>query len=80
MWWKTKVQLQLNDWFLCDFSFLPWFEVFYNFLNHLAEVLNRSEKNVIEPLLRSAYVQEVPGAGIPVTVVAQQEVRGHRKS
>ncbi|XP_064617095.1 DENN domain-containing protein 1B-like [Liolophura sinensis] len=59
---------------LCVISFLPWFEVFYNFLNHLAEVLNRSEKNVIEPLLRSAYVQEVPGAGIPVTVVAQQEM------
>lgn len=73
--------------YICDFcfpptcfsllccSFLPWFEVFYNFLNILAEIMNRSEDNDVTVMLRAAYVQEVPSPGLPVTIVAGQEVR-----
>jgi len=56
------------------FSFLPWFEVFYNLLNILAEITNRSEDNDVTLMLRAAYVQEVPNSGLPVTIVAGQEV------
>ncbi|XP_052789027.1 DENN domain-containing protein 1B-like isoform X10 [Mya arenaria] len=59
---------------LCIVSFLPWFEVFYNFLNTLAEITNRTDDNDLTPMLRNAYVQEVPTPGLPVTIVAGQEM------
>lgn len=59
---------------LCIVSCLPWFEVFYGFLNTLAEITNRSDLNDVTVMLRAAYVQEVPSPGVPVTVVAQQEM------
>ncbi|XP_053380942.1 DENN domain-containing protein 1B-like isoform X2 [Mercenaria mercenaria] len=58
----------------CIVSFLPWFEVFYNFLNILAEITNRSEDNDMTSMLRAAYVHEVPSQGIPVTIVSGQEM------
>ena len=58
--------------FFC--SFLPWFEVFYSFLNILAEITNRSDNNDVTVMLRAAYIQDVPSPGVPVTIVAQQEV------
>ena len=48
--------------------------MFYSFLNILAEITNRSDFNDVTVMLRAAYVQEVPSPGVPVTVVAQQEV------
>ncbi|KAL4218820.1 DENN domain-containing protein [Mactra antiquata] len=58
----------------CIISLLPWFEVFYNFLNILAEITNRSEDNDVTDMLRAAYVHEVPSSGLPVTIVARQEM------
>ncbi|XP_060604948.1 DENN domain-containing protein 1B-like isoform X2 [Ruditapes philippinarum] len=58
----------------CIVSFLPWFEVFYNFLNILAEITNRTEDNDVTNMLRAAYSHEVPSPGVPVTVVAGQEM------
>ena len=49
--------------------------MFYSLLNILAEITNRSDFNDVTVMLRAAYVQEVPSPGVPVTVVAQQEVR-----
>ncbi|XP_052219677.1 DENN domain-containing protein 1A-like isoform X3 [Dreissena polymorpha] len=59
---------------LCIVSFLPWFEVFYNLLNILAEITNRTDDNDVTAMLRAAYVQEVPGSGLPVTIVSGQEM------
>ena len=57
------------------FSYLPWFEIFYNFLNALAEIFNRSSgESDLEAFLRAAYTQEVPAATVPVTIIANQDV------
>jgi hypothetical protein len=39
---------------------LPWFEVFYKLLNHIAEILNRSEDSNATVLLSALYKHEIP--------------------
>ncbi|ELU17071.1 hypothetical protein CAPTEDRAFT_102631, partial [Capitella teleta] len=53
---------------LCIVSCLPWFEVFYKLLNYLAEILNRSDENTVDPLLRLIYQNEMPATAAPVEV------------
>lgn len=59
---------------LCILSALPWFEIFYRFLNLLAEISNRTENNDITHLLGEAYVVAVPEPCNQVTLVAQEEM------
>ncbi|KAK3088248.1 hypothetical protein FSP39_016572 [Pinctada imbricata] len=59
---------------LCIVSCLPWFEVFYNLLNTLAEIQNNHEDADLTDFLRAAYAHEVPAPGVPVTIVAGQEM------
>ncbi|XP_067661906.1 DENN domain-containing protein 1B-like isoform X2 [Haliotis asinina] len=59
---------------LCIISFLPWFEVFYKLLNMIAELLNRTDDNSPTPLLVNTFNQEIPMPGVPVTIIAQQEM------
>lgn len=60
--------------YYCYFSPLPWFEIFYRFLNLLAEISNRTENNDITHLLGEAYDVAVPDPCNQVTLVAQEEV------
>ncbi|XP_046577982.1 DENN domain-containing protein 1B-like isoform X2 [Haliotis rubra] len=59
---------------LCVISFLPWFEVFYKLLNMVAELLNRTDDNSLTPLLENTFNHEIPMPGVPVTILAQQEM------
>lgn len=59
---------------LCILSPLPWFEIFYRFLNLLAEISNRTENNDITHLLGEAYDVVVPDPCNQVTLVAQEEM------
>ncbi|XP_033731313.1 DENN domain-containing protein 1B-like isoform X3 [Pecten maximus] len=59
---------------LCIVSYFPWFEIFYNLLNQLAEMLNHNYERDMTSFLRAAYVQDVPAPGVPVTIAANQEM------
>lgn len=59
---------------LCIISYFPWFEIFYNLLNQLAEMLNHNYERDMTSFLRAAYVQDVPAPGVPVTIAANQEM------
>ncbi|KAL3871310.1 hypothetical protein ACJMK2_039317, partial [Sinanodonta woodiana] len=59
---------------LCIVSFLPWFEIFYSLLNHLAEIMNRTDGTDLTVLLRTALADHVPLPNQPVTFVGQQEM------
>ncbi|GAB1607797.1 DENN domain-containing protein 1C-like isoform X7 [Argonauta hians] len=59
---------------LCILSSVPWFEIFYRFLNLLAEISNRTEKNDVSLLLCEAYRLDLPEACSQVTIVAQEEM------
>ncbi|XP_060069680.1 DENN domain-containing protein 1B-like isoform X2 [Ylistrum balloti] len=59
---------------LCIVSYFPWFEIFYNLLNQLAEMLNHNYERDMTSFLRAAYIQDVPAPGVPVTIAANQEM------
>ncbi|XP_021351349.1 DENN domain-containing protein 1A-like isoform X3 [Mizuhopecten yessoensis] len=59
---------------LCIVSYFPWFEIFYNLLNQLAEMLNHNYERDMTSFLRAAYVQDVPAPGVPVTIAANQDM------
>ncbi|XP_029649417.1 DENN domain-containing protein 1A isoform X3 [Octopus sinensis] len=59
---------------LCILSSLPWYEIFYRFLNLLAEISNRTEKNDVTLLLNEAYKLDLPEPCSQVTIVAQEEM------
>ncbi|KAK6979743.1 DENN domain-containing protein 1A [Biomphalaria glabrata] len=59
---------------LCIVSCLPWYEIFYKFLDLLADITNKSENNNVTKLLEKSYNQEVPSPRIPVTIVANEDM------
>ncbi|XP_053101118.1 DENN domain-containing protein 1B isoform X1 [Hemicordylus capensis] len=53
---------------LCILSYLPWFEVYYKFLNMLADYLAKEQEDDLNDLLETWYSHTVPEANTPVSL------------
>ncbi|XP_077427274.1 DENN domain-containing protein 1B isoform X2 [Vanacampus margaritifer] len=53
---------------LCILSYLPWFEVFYKFLNTLADYINKGQTNEMKVMLTALYKQPIPPADGSITL------------
>uniref|UniRef100_A0A8C7U956 UDENN domain-containing protein n=1 Tax=Oncorhynchus mykiss TaxID=8022 RepID=A0A8C7U956_ONCMY len=49
-----------------SYSYLPWFEVFYKFLNILADYTIKGQESQWRELLKSLYTLPIPDPGVPV--------------
>ncbi|CAH1786185.1 unnamed protein product [Owenia fusiformis] len=56
---------------LCIVSNRPWYEIFYKYLNYVAEILNKTDDNSIEPILQALYTCDSAKPGDEVEVVAK---------
>ncbi|XP_060746695.1 DENN domain-containing protein 1A isoform X1 [Tachysurus vachellii] len=50
----------------CFLSYLPWFEVFYNLLNMLANYTNKGQENLKKELMESLHALSIPDPGMSV--------------
>ncbi|XP_077380805.1 DENN domain-containing protein 1B isoform X2 [Festucalex cinctus] len=53
---------------LCILSYLPWFEVFYKFLNTLADYIHKGQTNEMKVMLAALYKQPIPLADGSITL------------
>ncbi|XP_077986589.1 uncharacterized protein LOC144440974 isoform X3 [Glandiceps talaboti] len=61
---------------LCILSYLPWFEIFYRFLNTLGEMKAKRQENDSMVLVEALYGYPVPEALTEVTIKTQIEGTG----
>ncbi|XP_071005997.1 DENN domain-containing protein 1B-like isoform X5 [Oncorhynchus clarkii lewisi] len=53
---------------ICLLSYLPWFEIYYKFLNTLADYLTKNQENELNDMLNSLYSLPVPKPFTPVNL------------
>ncbi|XP_061535486.1 DENN domain-containing protein 1B isoform X2 [Phycodurus eques] len=53
---------------LCILSYLPWFEVFYKFLNTLADYITKGQTNDMKAVLAALYRQPIPLAADSISL------------
>ncbi|XP_061686990.1 DENN domain-containing protein 1B isoform X2 [Syngnathoides biaculeatus] len=53
---------------LCILSYLPWFEVFYKFLNTLADYIAKGQTNEMKMVLATLYRQHIPLTADSITL------------